>query len=118
MATLDDILLKAKSMAQSAGEKTGDFIELTKLRLDAAQKEKEIVAALEGLGRLVYDSSKAETDVDELVWACIQQVDELTDEVELLREKINLYKGRVACAVCRVYNPEDAVYCKKCGTKM
>ena len=118
MSTFDDILYKAKTVVVVAGEKTGEFIELTKLRMNAAQKEKEITMSLEGMGRLVYEANKSGLDADELLDVCIERVDTLTAELEGLREKINRCKGLVICAGCGVANAEDACFCKRCGVPL
>ena len=59
MTTLEDVLYKAKTMAEAAGKKTSDMLEATRLKMEAAEIEKDISATLEGLGRLIYDGRKA-----------------------------------------------------------
>ena len=53
MAAFEDVLSCAKSVAQTAGRKTEEFVELTKLRVKIADLRREIAALYEGLGRLV-----------------------------------------------------------------
>ena len=53
MTTFEDVLYKAKTMAEAAGKKTSDMLEATRLKMAAAEIEKDIAATLEGLGRLV-----------------------------------------------------------------
>jgi len=55
MATIDDVISKAKTVAEAAGKKTSEFIEITKLRIEIAEQEREMAYIFEGLGRLVYD---------------------------------------------------------------
>ena len=42
MATFEDVVNKAKSAAETAGKKTSDFLEATRLKVDAAEVEKEL----------------------------------------------------------------------------
>ena len=58
MTTFEDILCKGKNAAECVGKKASDIVEVTKLKMEAAEMEKDIAATLEGLGRLVYDSRK------------------------------------------------------------
>lgn len=118
MTTFDDVVSKAKSMAETAGKMTSEFIEVTRLKIDAAEIEKDISSILEGLGRLIYDGRKAEQDVDALVDDCIAKVDERNAELEEVRAKIDEYQNKIRCKNCGVLNAEDAVYCKKCGEKL
>lgn len=118
MTTFEDVVSKAKCVAETAGKKTSDFIEVTRLKIQAAEIEKDISSILEGLGRLIYDSRKAEEDVSPLIDDCIAKVDERTSELNEVRKKIDEFKDLVRCKNCGVMNPDDAVYCKKCGEKL
>ena len=50
MATFEDVVNKAKSAAETAGKKTSDFLEATRLKVDAAEVEKELAYTMEGAG--------------------------------------------------------------------
>ncbi len=118
MTTFEDILCKVKDLGEAAGKKTGELVEVTRLKMEAAQTEKDIAATLEGLGRLVYDGRKSGEDISEMVDACVERVDELNAGLEKLRDKIVRYKNAVRCPDCGVLNTEDSLYCKKCGARI
>lgn len=118
MTTFEDILCKVKDLGEAAGKKTGELVEVTRLKMEAAQTEKDITATLEGLGRLIYDGRKSGEDVTEMADACIDRVDELNTQLEELRDKIVRYKNAVRCKDCGSLNTEDSLYCKKCGAKL
>ena len=118
MATFEDVVTKAKSVAETAGKKTSDFIEVARLKVDAAEMEKDIASTLEGLGRLVYESRKSDKDITTLVDDCVMKLDERYAQLRELRLKIDEYRNKVRCASCGAMNPEDAVFCKKCGAKI
>ena len=115
MGTIYDILNKAKSVAEAAGKKTSDFIELSKLRLEASDIEKDIASMLEGLGRLIYDARKSGDDISFVVDESFSKLDDRFEELKKLRIKIDEYGSRVRCSHCGAANADDAVYCKKCG---
>lgn len=118
MGAFEDVLLKAKAVAESAGKKTSELVEVTKLRMEAAEVEKDMAATLEGLGRLVYDSRKAGEDVSDLISECVIKVDEQQARLAELQEKIWDYQNVVRCKRCNTVNADDAVFCKKCGSKI
>ena len=62
MTTFEDILCKGKNAAECVGKKATDLVEVTKLKMEAAETEKDIASTLEGLGRLVYDGRKSGQD--------------------------------------------------------
>lgn len=116
--TLEEILNKAKQGADAVGRKTSDFVEITRLKMAANDVEKEIAETFEGLGRLVYDARKNGEDVEEMVAACIENVDDLQKEVDMIRDQIYSYKNMRKCKECGAVNAVDAEFCNKCGAKL
>jgi ribosomal protein L40E len=118
MTTFDDVMSKAKIVAETAGKKTSEFVEVTRLKMDASEIEKDMATILEGLGRLVYDAHKTGDDITAQVDECVAKLDERQDDLLKLRQKIDEYKNKVRCSDCGAQNPVDAVYCKNCGAKL
>ena len=104
--------------AECVGKKASDLVEVTKLKMEAAEVEKDVSATLEGLGRLVYDGRKSGQDVSALTEECITKIDELNARVAELRRKIDEYNNILRCPQCQAVNTDDSLYCKKCGTKL
>ncbi|HHV50269.1 MAG TPA: zinc ribbon domain-containing protein [Candidatus Avimonas sp.] len=118
MATIDDVISKAKTVAEAAGKKTSEFIEITKLRIEIAEQEREMASIFEGLGRLVYDSKKSGEDATSLIDECVDKIDECQNKINDLKRQIDEYRFTLRCKECGTPNPDDALYCKKCGVKM
>ena len=89
MASFEEVLYKAKSVAETAGKKTADFVEATRLKMNAAEIEKDIAATFEGLGRLIYDGRKDEQDVTSMVDECVLKVDELQAKLDELQRRFD-----------------------------
>ncbi len=118
MATWEDILLKARDLADAAGRKVCDAADLTKQKIKIADNERGIRLALEALGGMLYDSRKENADLnEELVGELIAQIDELTASNEQLQAEIDNRHGCKTCE-CGCKNPEDAVFCNACGKKL
>ena len=118
MTTFEDVISKAKSVAGVAGKKTSDFIEVTRLKIEIAELEKDMNSILEGLGRLVYDAKKAGENIDALIDDCVIRLDECQAKIDELHRKIDTFRYSVRCKGCGSPNPDDAVYCKKCGVRI
>ena len=118
MATFEEILNKARAGAEKVGQKTSDFVEITRMKMDIAEIEKEIAATYEGLGRLVYDAEKSGQDSTEMVQACIENIDELQADVDEIRDRLYAFKHMKKCASCGAINDEDADFCNKCGAAL
>ena len=118
MATFEDVLVKAKTMAETAGKKTGELVDQVRLKMDVAQTEKELATAFEGLGRLVYGAHRSGENIASLVEECAVRIDELTEKAETTRRQIDDYNKVCRCGSCGAANPDDALYCKQCGVKL
>ena len=51
MTTVEEVISKAKDLADAAGKKTGELVSLTKLKMEAIDTQKALSAALEKIGR-------------------------------------------------------------------
>lgn len=118
MGTFEDVLSKAKSVAETAGKKTSEFVEVTKLKMEMSDTEREISSTLEGLGRLVYDSRKAGEDSAAMIEECIAKIDDQYAKLDTLRSKVLEYSDQVRCRACGTINTDDSLFCKKCGSKL
>lgn len=118
MAMFEDVLSRAKSVAQSAGKKTEEMVGIAKVKMQIGDLRREITSLYEGLGRLVYDSRHSEESVDELVDACVEQLDEQLAELARLEERVMESKNVIRCDSCGSFNAQDAVFCSKCGVKL
>ena len=118
MATWEDIILKARDLADAAGRKMCDAADLTKQKLKIAENERAIRVALEALGGMVYDSRKEGVEMnEELTTELIVQVDELTAANEQLMAEMDNRRGCKTCQ-CGTTNPEGSAYCNACGKKL
>ncbi len=118
MATWENVVSYAKGAAETVGKKTDELVELGRMKLKIAELHRELAAAYEGLGRLVYDSRKSGESVDDMVAACTEHLDELTCELEQLEEKVMLAKNAVRCSKCGTPNAATAHFCSQCGEKL
>ena len=115
MATWEDVVSRAKLLAEAAGRKTGELVETTKTKLEVAELQREIASLYEGLGRLVYDGHTSGESVEEMVDACVAHLKEQNAYLEELQDRLLENKSAVRCVTCGTVNDEDSCFCKKCG---
>mgnify|MGYP003296614290 CR=1 FL=1 len=116
--TFEEILNKAKQGAEVVGRKTSDLVEITRLKMALNDVEKDIAETFEGLGRLIYDARKSGEDVEDMIVSCIENVDDLNNEADMIRDQICCYKNMRKCKECGAVNAVDAEFCNKCGAKL
>lgn len=118
MAIWEDIVCKAKELADAAGRKATDVADLAKQKIKFAENERAIRVTLEALGGMLYESRKEGADMnEELVTELLAQVDELTAANVQLQAEIDNKRGYKTCS-CGAANPENAVYCNTCGKEL
>lgn len=118
MGVLEDAVIKAKGAADFAGKKTGEFVELSKLRISASEVEKKISDEYRELGKMVYKAAKDHTDCTDYVQEKAAAVDALYTEFAEINNKINDLKKVKKCPQCGYDNQQEAQYCMKCGIKL
>lgn len=118
MNVLDSIIDKAKDVAGAAGKKTGELVEISKYKLQAAQIHGDIRSGYEKLGSAVYSMVKAEYDNPELINSVVEDIDELLSKLEEVEEKIAQLRRVVKCPCCKASNPAESRYCSRCGCKL
>ena len=118
MGVFEDVVINAKSAAETVGKKAERLVDISKLRLNAAELNSEISKKYEELGRLVYDSVKAEASADGLVEEYIQGIDVLYQKLDDVNDKINTLRNKAECPICGAQNPQGSIFCSHCGEKL
>lgn len=118
MGVFEEAVLKAKDAADYAGKKTGEFVEISKLRISASETERKINEEYRELGKMVYKAAKEHADCTDYVQEKAAAIDSLYEQAAELNNKINELKKVKKCLQCNYDNLQEAVYCIKCGAKL
>lgn len=118
MGVFEEAVLKARDAADYAGKKTGEFVEISKLRISASETEKKISDEYRELGKMVYKAAKEQADCTDYVQEKATAIDSLYEQFTELNNKINELRKVKKCPQCSYENLQEAEYCIKCGTKL
>jgi ABC-type transporter Mla subunit MlaD len=118
MGLFEDVVVNAKSAVNVVGKKAGQFVDISKLRINAADLNNEISKRYESLGRTVYEAKKTDNDSSDLVSECIAAIDDLYEQLDAVNEQLVAMKARFVCKNCGEENLQSAIYCSKCGHKL
>lgn len=118
MGLFEDVVVNARSAANVVGKKAGQLVDISKLRLSAADVEREISGRLEALGRQVYDAKKTGIDSQALIDESISCIDELYEQLDVINDELALARNKVICPKCGSTNPQGFTYCGCCGAKI
>lgn len=95
-------------------QKVTDLTELTKLKVDIRRREDTARRLYQELGRQYYDLHKEDA---EPLFEEVTLITETLKELLKLKKAAAQCKGKRVCPACGTPNDDDAVFCKKCGTK-
>ncbi len=116
MSNFDSFIDKAREVADVAVQKTGEIVEISKVRLQAIKINHNIQRAYERLGSIYYDSVKFGADSQELLDGCVREIDELLIELEKLNDMVpGENAAEIRCDKCGFENVPEAFFCARCG---
>ncbi len=104
---------KVKQTAEVAGEKIGQFTDITKVRLEIAEAKRGIKKLYEELGKSLYNGKS-----DAELTALCEQLDAKNQELLLLQNRLNSLLGKKECDNCGKNNEKGAKYCANCGYEL
>lgn len=118
MANWDDVFTSAKDFAISAGRKVSNMADVMGLKMELAEKERDLRQVMEALGHLLYDSKKGGCECNaELVAELVEQADVYYNQIGKLQSAIDELCSKKTCS-CGAVNPENASFCNSCGEKL
>ena len=108
MGIFDDVVVNAKSAAQTVGKMAGQFVDMSKLRINMSELNGEITKRYQELGRFIYEAKKAGS-ADEA---------ELADQIAGIDDLYASMQNKVTCPACGKKMPTDSLFCSHCGAKL
>lgn len=110
---LSDILSET---AKSLGKKSSEFVEISKLTLNAQKKQKQIEEKYEKIGQYVYSKLKRSNSITkEELEPWISEINILERDMKTL-EKIALSIRNIKfCTYCNAEFDDEVNYCPLCG---
>lgn len=122
MDFLQKVSEKAKELggiAKEATRKSGELLEVTKLKFELSKLEKEMENNLSGLGALVFQKYKGAGDVDDEIDRLCQSTARLEEEIQAVNLQIDkLQPKTLTCPECKVDLPTGGKFCSYCGAKV
>lgn len=114
----DDIVVNAKSAANTVGKKANQIKDYSKLKYSESGIKAEIAKKKQELGNYIYNCSKT-GDIDKIVMqGFVAEIDELEENLQITREMLTVAKNKVTCKYCKAENDRESVFCCKCGSKL
>ncbi len=115
---MEKFFTEIKNTADKVIKKSGELVELSKVKFQIANTKSEIGANFKELGELVYHAQKSEAQPDtQIIEGTISKIDELYAKLEALMAENSSLKNEKLCPSCEKSNPKSAQFCLGCGYK-
>ena len=111
---INELIDKAKELAQTAGEKSQELYQISKLKIEITELKMKKDKNFGSIGKKVYDSIKAGEELPDLA-ALVEEIDLLSADIEEKKDQISALKNSVRCAECGADISPDDPFCSKCG---
>ncbi len=113
---MEKIFSDIKSTASKIAKKSGELVELSKLKLSVASTKSDIELNFQKLGKLIYlsrkdDSEISHNDLDDI----FTEIDNLYDKLAEQNDTIANLTNKKLCPECHSSNETDAQFCSRCG---
>lgn len=118
MSTMDAVMKKLSTAAKTVTQKTGEFVELTKLNLNVSNEEDKLEKIYSEIGKMVYGSYSAGQEVSDEIQKLCESVDDEEAKIRIIKRKIAELKQTSFCKVCGVNVKKDALFCPNCGLRL
>ncbi len=104
-----------KQTVNSAVKKSGELVELTKLKLAAGDTKSAIQLNFTKLGEIAYLAAKGEDTPAADAEALVAKIDELKELLTQQEEKIAELSSKKICQQCGKACQDEASFCPACG---
>lgn len=118
MGILDDVVINAKSAAEAVGRKAGQLVDVSKLRIGAAEVNSEITKRYETLGQYVYDNCRDALSADPEAVGKMTEIDELKAQAAAIAKELSDKQNKLVCPTCGKQCSNTASFCSACGAKL
>ena len=118
MDFFDKLGKKATKACKFTADKTGKLAKETKLKFKMSELKSKIEDIYEEIGKKVYEKhvQKEEISANDLLEEC-KQIDEMSNEIEKIRQECLDLKDRKQCSKCFKEIDKNMKFCPECGAK-
>ena len=107
MGILDDVVINAKSAAQTVGKMAGQFVDMSKLRINLSE-----------LGQFIYEAKKAGSADEAELEEKVAGIDDLYTQLTAVSAQLSALQNKVTCPCCGKQMEMEATFCSHCGMKL
>ena len=118
MDTFDSTVQKAKEVFDTAVKKTGNFVSVSKRKIELSTLYGKLEKAYAKLGKIQYNKIKNEETDDVKTSSVIVEIKHILNDIKNLKEEIDKAEGKIECPKCGKNAPANSSFCNYCGADL
>lgn len=118
MGFLDNAVNVAKETIGVVGHKTGEVVNVQKIRFEIAAIQSKREKDLRELGRVCFAKYKNSDDVPAEIANIVAAIKEKSVKISALKTEIAKVQERKLCPKCATFIDADSKFCRNCGEKV
>lgn len=117
MDFIKNITKKVTETAKVAAKKSGEMVELTKLKMNISSEEDKIEKEYAQMGKIVFEAFERGEKVGDEFEAHCEKIVSYRENIKAMKDQILKLKNIKVCPECGGEVESEALFCPKCGTK-
>lgn len=115
---MEKFISDLKKTAKNAAQKTGEIVEIGKLKLAIQDTKGKINDLYKELGESLYAARKDGNDDADSIEKIIEEIDAMYEKLASQEEELATLKKQKKCPSCGVLCDDEADFCSKCGAEL
>lgn len=119
MGIFEDLYIKMRNEMYKIGDKTGKILNISKIKIEMAEKKNLIFEKYKLIGKYVYDmyDNNEKFEFEDIIdW--LEEIQNLKLGMKDCEKRLHRAQDKLFCPYCNYKNESDAVFCSKCGKKI
>ena len=115
MEFIEDAVVVVKDTIDAVCKKTGEVVNIQKMKYNIASMQSKLSKDYETLGRLCIDNVLSGAELSSEAKAVAEEILKRKEEIKAAKVELYRAQGKQICPECNRANPEDALFCNGCG---
>lgn len=119
MGVFEDLYIKMRDEMCKIGDKTGKILNISKIKIEMAEKKNSIFEKYRLIGKYVYDMyDNGENFEFEDIADWLEEVKNLKLSMKDCEKRLHRAQDKLFCPYCNCKNESGAIFCNHCGKKI
>ena len=115
MEFIEEAVVVVKDTFDAVCKKTGEAVNVGKMKYNIASMKSKLSKDYETLGRLCLDSVLEGAEIPSTAKEVAEDIVKRKEQIKAAKAELYRAKGKQVCPECSKVNPQDARFCNDCG---